>query len=83
MTHPEPRGALVDRRLYETMVLVRVFEPGAERQYKRDNIGGCCHLSMGQEAGCSAPALPATFAGAVGKMPAVRRDELLDAGGPP
>jgi pyruvate dehydrogenase E1 component alpha subunit len=38
------------RRLYETMVLIRVFEPEAERQYKRDNIGGYCHLSTGQEA---------------------------------
>jgi pyruvate dehydrogenase E1 component alpha subunit len=38
------------RRLYETMVLIRVFEPEAERQYKQANIGGYCHLSTGQEA---------------------------------
>lgn len=38
------------RRLYETMVLIRLFEPEAERQYKRANIGGYCHLSTGQEA---------------------------------
>jgi TPP-dependent pyruvate/acetoin dehydrogenase alpha subunit len=28
------------RRLYETMVLIRLFEPEAERQYKKANIGG-------------------------------------------
>jgi TPP-dependent pyruvate/acetoin dehydrogenase alpha subunit len=33
------------RRLYETMVLIRLFEPEAERQYKKANIGGYCHLS--------------------------------------
>ena len=38
------------RRLYETMVLIRLFEPEAERQYKQANIGGYCHLSTGQEA---------------------------------
>jgi pyruvate dehydrogenase E1 component alpha subunit len=38
------------RLLYETMVLIRLFEPEAERQYKRANIGGYCHLSTGQEA---------------------------------
>jgi pyruvate dehydrogenase E1 component alpha subunit len=38
------------RRLYETMVLIRLFEPEAERQYKKANIGGYCHLSTGQEA---------------------------------
>jgi TPP-dependent pyruvate/acetoin dehydrogenase alpha subunit len=38
------------RRLYETMVLIRLFEPEAERQHNRANIGGYCHLSTGQEA---------------------------------
>jgi pyruvate dehydrogenase E1 component alpha subunit len=38
------------RRLYETMVLIRLFESEAERQYKKANIGGYCHLSTGQEA---------------------------------
>jgi hypothetical protein len=36
-------------RLYETMILIRLFEPEAERQYKKANIGGYCHLSTGQE----------------------------------
>jgi pyruvate dehydrogenase E1 component alpha subunit len=38
------------RRLYEQMVLIRVFETESERQYKAANIGGYCHLSSGQEA---------------------------------
>lgn len=38
------------RELYETMVLSRVFETEAERQYKAAHIGGYCHLSSGQEA---------------------------------
>ena len=37
-------------RLYEEMVLSRVFETEAERQYKAAKIGGYCHLSSGQEA---------------------------------
>jgi pyruvate dehydrogenase E1 component alpha subunit len=37
-------------RLYEDMVLSRVFETEAERQYKAAKIGGYCHLSSGQEA---------------------------------
>jgi pyruvate dehydrogenase E1 component alpha subunit len=40
----------VRRELYETMVLSRVFETEAERQYKAAQIGGYCHLSSGQEA---------------------------------
>lgn len=40
----------VRRELYETMVLSRVFETEAERQYKAARIGGYCHLSSGQEA---------------------------------
>lgn len=39
------------RHLYEQMVLIRVFETEAERQYKAARIGGYCHLSSGQEAG--------------------------------
>ena len=37
---------------YEQMVLIRVFETEAERQYKAARIGGYCHLSSGQEATC-------------------------------
>jgi hypothetical protein len=37
-------------RLYEQMLLIRVFETEAERQYKAARIGGYCHLSSGQEA---------------------------------
>jgi pyruvate dehydrogenase E1 component alpha subunit len=37
------------RDLYETMVLIRVFEEETDRQYKRDRIGGYCHLCLGQE----------------------------------
>jgi pyruvate dehydrogenase E1 component alpha subunit len=40
----------VRRDLYEQMVLSRVFETEAERQYKAARIGGYCHLSSGQEA---------------------------------
>jgi pyruvate dehydrogenase E1 component alpha subunit len=36
--------------LYEQMLLIRVFETEAERQYKAAQIGGYCHLSSGQEA---------------------------------
>lgn len=36
--------------LYRTMVLIRLFEEEAERQYKAARIGGYCHLSSGQEA---------------------------------
>ncbi len=35
---------------YEMMVLSRLFETEAERQYKAAKIGGYCHLSSGQEA---------------------------------
>jgi pyruvate dehydrogenase E1 component alpha subunit len=38
------------RSLYEQMLLIRVFETEAERQYKAARIGGYCHLSSGQEA---------------------------------
>jgi pyruvate dehydrogenase E1 component alpha subunit len=38
------------RELYEQMLLIRVFETEAERQYKAAHIGGYCHLSSGQEA---------------------------------
>lgn len=37
-------------RRYGTMVLIRLFEEEAERQYKAARIGGYCHLSSGQEA---------------------------------
>jgi pyruvate dehydrogenase E1 component alpha subunit len=38
------------RDLLERMVLIRAFEPEAERQYKAAKIGGYCHLATGQEA---------------------------------
>lgn len=38
------------RDLYQMMVLSRLFETEAERQYKAAKIGGYCHLSSGQEA---------------------------------
>jgi pyruvate dehydrogenase E1 component alpha subunit len=53
------------RRMLELMVLVRAFEPEAERQYKAAKIGGYCHLATGQEA---------AHVGAVGAMGA---DDLL------
>jgi pyruvate dehydrogenase E1 component alpha subunit len=53
------------RELFEAMVLIRAFEPEAERQYKAAKIGGYCHLATGQEA---------AHAGAVGAM---REDDVL------
>jgi pyruvate dehydrogenase E1 component alpha subunit len=53
------------RQLFELMLLVREFEPEAERQYKKARIGGYCHLATGQEA---------THVGAVGAM---RADDVL------
>src|SRR3954468_2075864 len=47
------------------MLLIRAFEPEAERQYKRARIGGYCHLATGQEA---------AHVGAVGAM---RYDDVL------
>lgn len=56
------------RELYETMVLSRVFETEAERQYKAARIGGYCHLSSGQEAMT------------IGAMHALHADDLLVTG---
>jgi pyruvate dehydrogenase E1 component alpha subunit len=56
------------RELYELMVLSRVFETEAERQYKADRIGGYCHLSSGQEATT------------VGAVHALEADDLLVTG---
>jgi len=53
------------RRLFELMLLIRAFEPEAERQYKRARIGGYCHLATGQEA---------AHVGAAGAM---RDDDVL------
>jgi pyruvate dehydrogenase E1 component subunit alpha len=53
------------RRLFEIMLLIRAFEPEAERQYKAAKIGGYCHLATGQEA---------ANVGAVGAM---REDDVL------
>ena len=64
-----PTLALETRReLYETMVLSRVFETEAERQYKAARIGGYCHLSSGQEAAT------------VGVVHALQPDDLLVTG---
>jgi pyruvate dehydrogenase E1 component alpha subunit len=38
------------KELYSQMLLIRVFETTAEREYKAALIGGYCHLSSGQEA---------------------------------
>ena len=56
------------KALYEEMVLSRVFETEAERQYKAARIGGYCHLSTGQEATT------------VGAMHALQPDDLLVTG---
>ena len=56
------------RELYELMVLSRVFETEAERQYKAARIGGYCHLSSGQEATT------------VGTVQALEPDDLLVTG---
>jgi pyruvate dehydrogenase E1 component alpha subunit len=53
---------------YEMMLLIRVFETEAERQYKAARIGGYCHLSSGQEATC------------VGVIEAMQEDDLLVTG---
>ena len=58
----------VRRSLFEQMVLIRVFETEAERQYKADRIGGYCHLSSGQEATT------------VGSVHALHDDDLLVTG---
>lgn len=54
--------------MYEQMLLIRVFETEAERQYKAARIGGYCHLSSGQEATC------------VGVIDAMQDDDLLVTG---
>jgi pyruvate dehydrogenase E1 component alpha subunit len=54
--------------LYEQMLLIRVFETEAERQYKAARIGGYCHVSSGQEATC------------VGVVHAMHEDDLLVTG---
>jgi pyruvate dehydrogenase E1 component alpha subunit len=56
------------RRLYEQMVLIRVFETESERQYKAARIGGYCHLSSGQEAAT------------VGVVHAMQEDDVLVTG---
>jgi pyruvate dehydrogenase E1 component alpha subunit len=53
------------RGLLERMVLIRAFEPEAERQYKAAKIGGYCHLATGQEAAH------------VGAVAAMRDDDVL------
>jgi len=56
------------RELYKLMVLSRLFETEAERQYKAARIGGYCHLSSGQEATT------------VGTVHALEPDDLLVTG---
>jgi len=70
--HPEPASESEHdhdhdqlRQLFELMLLIRAFEPEAERQYKAAKIGGYCHLATGQEA---------AHVGAVGAM---REDDVL------
>src|ERR671912_224289 len=64
MEHEAPNRDQL-RRLFELMLLIRAFEPEAERQYKAAKIGGYCHLATGQEA---------AHVGAVG---ALRDDDVL------
>ena len=63
-----PLTPAVRLELYTNMVLGRVFETEAERQYKAARIGGYCHLSSGQEATC------------VGAVHALEADDLLVTG---
>ncbi|HYV14814.1 MAG TPA: thiamine pyrophosphate-dependent enzyme [Conexibacter sp.] len=69
---PPPATDAIDaamrRELYERMVLIRVFETEAERQYKAARIGGYCHLSSGQEAAT------------VGAVHALQTDDVLVTG---
>jgi pyruvate dehydrogenase E1 component alpha subunit len=65
---PDRVAAELRRELYELMVLSRVFETEAERQYKAARIGGYCHLSSGQEATT------------VGAVHALESDDLLVTG---
>jgi pyruvate dehydrogenase E1 component alpha subunit len=65
---PPGVSTAIRRELYELMVLTRVFETEAERQYKAAKIGGYCHLSSGQEATT------------VGTMQALHEDDLLVTG---
>jgi pyruvate dehydrogenase E1 component alpha subunit len=66
MTIAAPQSQLL--ALYEEMLLIRVFETAAERQYKAAKIGGYCHLSSGQEATT------------VGSVHALEADDLLVTG---
>jgi len=65
---PERVSPALRRELYELMVLSRLFETEAERQYKAARIGGYCHLSSGQEATT------------VGTVHALEPDDLLVTG---
>jgi pyruvate dehydrogenase E1 component alpha subunit len=56
------------RHVYEQMLLIRMFETEAERQYKAARIGGYCHVASGQEAAI------------VGAMHALEDDDVLVAG---
>lgn len=64
----EPAAGRQLLELYRQMVLIREFEVEAERQYKLAQIGGYCHLSIGQEASC------------VGSVAAMTEDDLLVTG---
>ena len=50
VTAAEGAEAAQARQWYEDMVLIRLFEEETERQYKKAQVGGYCHLSSGQEA---------------------------------
>jgi pyruvate dehydrogenase E1 component alpha subunit len=65
-TMTSPRELL--HHVYEQMVLIRMFETEAERQYKAAQIGGYCHVSSGQEAAI------------VGAMHALEDDDVLVTG---
>ena len=56
------------RDLYQMMVLSRIFETEAERQYKAAKIGGYCHISSGQEAAT------------IGSVAVIEPDDLLVTG---
>lgn len=56
------------RDLYQMMVLSRLFETEAERQYKAAKIGGYCHISSGQEAAT------------IGSVAVMEEDDLLVTG---
>jgi pyruvate dehydrogenase E1 component alpha subunit len=47
-----PSDAQELRAVYRMMLLIRRFEETAAEMYQRANIGGYCHLNLGEEATC-------------------------------